>query len=68
MDTLPKTQTAIVGLDDGTLAIVNNMQLPKLADDMILVKSVMVGLNPVDTKMVGRLVIPGAIVSPNSRE
>lgn len=62
MDALPKTQTAIVGLEDGTLAILNNVRLPKLEDDMILVKSVMVGLNPVDTKMVGRLVIPGAIV------
>jgi NADPH:quinone reductase-like Zn-dependent oxidoreductase len=62
MNTLPETQTAIVGLVDGTLTIVNDARLPKLADDMILVKCVCVGLNPVDTKMVGRLVVPGAVV------
>jgi len=62
MDSLPEFQTAIIGLEDGTLTISKNMRLPKVEDDMILVKAKFVGLNPVDTKMVGRLVVPGAIV------
>ncbi|KAL2071877.1 hypothetical protein VTL71DRAFT_13112 [Oculimacula yallundae] len=62
MDSLPATQTAIIGLENGTLTIAKDVRLPKLQEDMILVKTKFVGLNPVDTKMVGRLVIPGAIV------
>jgi NADPH-dependent curcumin reductase CurA len=61
MDPLPKTQTAIVALDDGSLKVVKNVALPTLEDDMVLVRNIFVGLNPVDTKMVGHLAVPGAI-------
>jgi NADPH:quinone reductase-like Zn-dependent oxidoreductase len=61
MTDLPKTQTAIVALPDGTLGIDPNVPLPELEDDMILVKNAAVAVNPVDFKMTGRLAPPGAI-------
>lgn len=61
METLPATQTAIVGLEDGTLGIATKVPLPELEDDAIMIRNVVVGLNPVDTKMVGKLVSPGAV-------
>jgi NADPH:quinone reductase-like Zn-dependent oxidoreductase len=61
MDSLPTTQTAIVGLEDGTLGIATNIPLPGLQDDAIMIRNTVVGLNPVDTKMVGKLVTPGAV-------
>lgn len=61
METLPDTQRAIIGLKDGNVGVSSGIPLPKLEDDMILVKTVAVGVNPVDTKMVGRLCTPGAV-------
>jgi len=61
MDALPESQTAIVALEDGNLCVLKNVLLPKLEDDMVLVRNMFVGLNPVDTKMVGHLAVPGAI-------
>ncbi|KAI9925936.1 Trans-enoyl reductase fsl5 [Aspergillus wentii] len=54
-------QTAIIGRDDGALAISHHVDIPELQDDMILVKNVAVALNPIDAKMVGKLATPGAI-------
>src|SRR5438034_1149923 len=58
---LPSTQTAIVGRADGGLCISQNAPIPKLEDDMIIVKNAAVALNPVDAKMVGKLATVGAI-------
>ena len=58
---LPATQTAIVGLPDGGLGISQDVQLPDLEEDMIIVKNIAIALNPVDTKMTGKLGSPGAI-------
>ncbi|TPX06877.1 uncharacterized protein E0L32_002373 [Thyridium curvatum] len=61
MATLPETQTSIVGLEDGNVGISPGIPLPRLEDDMILVKTAAVGVNPVDTKMVGPLCTQGAV-------
>jgi NADPH:quinone reductase-like Zn-dependent oxidoreductase len=61
METIPSFQTAVVGLPDGELGISDRVPLPDPEDDMIMVKNVAVGLNPVDTKMTGQLSTPGAI-------
>ncbi|KAK2738646.1 putative secondary metabolism biosynthetic enzyme [Myotisia sp. PD_48] len=58
---LPRTQKAIIALQDGTLGISQDVGLPRLEDDMILVKTAAVAINPVDAKMTGSLVTPGGI-------
>ncbi|KAL4765317.1 zinc-binding alcohol dehydrogenase family protein [Aspergillus foveolatus] len=58
---LPTEQTAIVGLETGELGIVHDVPLPGVEDDMILVRNEAVALNPIDTKMVGRLCTTGAV-------
>jgi NADPH:quinone reductase-like Zn-dependent oxidoreductase len=58
---IPPTQTAIVGLPGCVLGISQDVPLPELEDDMIMVKNVAVALNPVDTKMTGHLACQGAI-------
>lgn len=58
---LPDTNTAIVGLKDGTLGLRHDVPLPELQDDMLLVRNRAVALNPIDTKMVGSLGTPGAV-------
>jgi NADPH:quinone reductase-like Zn-dependent oxidoreductase len=54
-------QTAIIGRDDGSLGISDDVDIPELEGDMILVKNMAVALNPIDAKMVGKLATPGAI-------
>ncbi|KAH7340065.1 hypothetical protein BKA66DRAFT_44676 [Pyrenochaeta sp. MPI-SDFR-AT-0127] len=61
MAILPTSQSAIVGLSDGTLGISHEAPVPELADDMLIVRNFAVSLNPVDTKIVGSLATPGAI-------
>lgn len=62
MGSLPaEFQTAIVGTQDGNLSIAHNVPVPKLEDDMILVRNSVMGLNPVDTKMTGNLCTAGAV-------
>lgn len=61
MDHLPATQSALVGLPDGELGFTPASPLPELEDDMFLVKNMAVGVNPVDTKMSGKLSTPGAV-------
>ncbi|KAK8126998.1 zinc binding enoyl reductase [Apiospora kogelbergensis] len=58
---IPLRQTAILAQDDGTLCVSHNAPVPSLEDDMILVKNAAIALNPIDTKMVGKLASPGAI-------
>ncbi|RYP20948.1 hypothetical protein DL765_002485 [Monosporascus sp. GIB2] len=57
---LPKTQRAIVANDKLDYCIRDDVPVPKLADDCVIIKTEAVGLNPVDTKMVGPFVAPGA--------
>lgn len=58
---LPETNTAIVGLEDGSLGLRHDVPLPELEDDMLLVRNRAVALNPIDTKMVGILGTPDAV-------
>ncbi|KAI0169669.1 zinc-binding dehydrogenase family oxidoreductase [Hypoxylon sp. FL1284] len=58
---LPSKQTAVVALADGSLGVSHDVGIPALEDDMILVKNAVVALNPIDSKMVGKLATPGAI-------
>ena len=55
------TNTAIVGLDDGSLGLRSGIELPELVQDMILVRNRAVALNPIDAKMIGNLGTPGAV-------
>ncbi|KAK2593258.1 Trans-enoyl reductase fsl5 [Conoideocrella luteorostrata] len=61
MPQLPSKQTAIIGREDGILHVSDNVNIPDVVADMILVKTAVVALNPIDTKMVGDLAAPGAI-------
>ena len=61
MLSLPLKQKAIIGLKNGDLGVSNDVDIPTLEDDMILVKNKAVALNPSDTKFVGRLGCPGAV-------
>lgn len=57
---LPKTQRAIVAGPNLDYCIREDVPLPSLHDDCIIIKTEYVGLNPVDTKMVGPFVAEGA--------
>ncbi|KAF4810905.1 Trans-enoyl reductase [Colletotrichum siamense] len=48
---LPTTQVAVVGLENGTNGLKAGIHLPALEEDMIMVKNAAVGLNHVDNKM-----------------
>lgn len=61
MAPLPSKQSAIIALSDGSLGLHREVSIPDLEDDMILVRNAAVALNPIDTKMVGKLAAPGAI-------
>lgn len=58
---IPATQAAIVGLDDGNIGLRQDVAVPQLEDDMILVRNVAIALNPIDAKFVGKLATAGAI-------
>lgn len=58
---LPTTQTAIIAGETKDFEISSSVPLPDLQPDEILVKTAVVGLNPVDTKLVGDFVTPGCI-------
>ncbi|KAE8150737.1 hypothetical protein BDV25DRAFT_129350 [Aspergillus avenaceus] len=57
---LPATQRAIVANDQLDYSIRDDVPLPPLLSDCVIIKTEYVGLNPVDTKMVGPFVEPGA--------
>lgn len=58
---LPSSQTAIIQGDAGVLKIHNNVALPELRPDRILVKVAYVALNPCDWKMADRFPTPGCV-------
>jgi hypothetical protein len=59
-DSLPKVQRAILANDKLTYEIRDDAPMPELAAGRVLIKTVAVGLNPVDTKMIGPFVTAGA--------
>lgn len=59
--TMQRTQAAIVGNDEGSLELSHSVSVPEVKDDIVLVRSMAVSVNPVDTKMCGPYVTPGAI-------
>jgi NADPH:quinone reductase-like Zn-dependent oxidoreductase len=61
MARLPTKNIAIVGLQDGTLGLRDDVEMPGLEEDMLLVRNRAVALNPIDSKMVGSLATPGAV-------
>ncbi|KAK3935592.1 putative zinc-binding dehydrogenase family oxidoreductase [Diplogelasinospora grovesii] len=58
---LNRTQTAVVGNDKGGLELSTEAPVPEVRDDIVLVRAVAVSVNPVDAKMIGPYVTPGAI-------
>ncbi|KAM0208905.1 hypothetical protein ACHAQD_011442 [Fusarium lateritium] len=61
MSHIPSHHVAIVGTKDGSLKLSEQVPLPRLEDDMILVRNNAVALNPIDGKMVGNLASAGAV-------
>ncbi|TPX17557.1 uncharacterized protein E0L32_012150 [Thyridium curvatum] len=61
MGSVSRTQTAIVGTDGGTLELSHRAPVPELKGDLVLVRAKAVSINPVDAKMMGPYVTPGAI-------
>jgi hypothetical protein len=59
-DSLPKLQRAILANDKLTYEIRDDAPMPELTAGRVLIKTVTVGLNPVDTKMIGPFVTEGA--------
>ncbi|KAL9106183.1 MAG: hypothetical protein Q9227_008775 [Pyrenula ochraceoflavens] len=58
---LPTVQTAIVAGANGDFELSDQVPVPALEPDEILVKTTSVALNPVDTKLVGDFVTAGCI-------
>ncbi|TAQ90375.1 hypothetical protein B7494_g1326 [Chlorociboria aeruginascens] len=58
---IPSTQTAIIAIEKGKLAIAHDVKLPELEPDMVIVLNKYVALNPADAKMVDYSAAPGAI-------
>lgn len=58
---IPRLQTALVGTADGGIAISRQTKVPTLNAGMVLVRTMAISVNPVDTKMVGPYVTSGAI-------
>ncbi|KND87974.1 Enoyl reductase LovC [Tolypocladium ophioglossoides CBS 100239] len=54
-------QTALVGASDGTIRLSNAAPVPEVTGDRVLIKTRAVSVNPVDTKMIGSYVTPGAV-------
>jgi hypothetical protein len=57
---LPNVQRAILANDKLTYEIRDDAPMPELTAGRVLIKTVTVGLNPVDTKMIGPFVTEGA--------
>ncbi|ORY67813.1 putative zinc-binding dehydrogenase family oxidoreductase [Pseudomassariella vexata] len=58
---LPRKQKALIGLEDGSLGVSNDVDVPEIEEDMVMVKTRAMGLNPIDTKMKGVMAAPGAV-------
>lgn len=61
MTDLPRKQKALIGLEDGSLGLSSDVDVPEIEDDMVIVRTRAIGLNPIDTKMKGDLAAPRAI-------
>lgn len=61
MASIPLRQKGLIALKSGELVVSEDVGVPDLEDDMVLVRNKAIGLNPVDVKMVGALATPGAI-------
>ncbi|KAK5635869.1 hypothetical protein RRF57_011581 [Xylaria bambusicola] len=61
MKSLPISQSAIIAGDAGVLVLTHEAPLPSLRSSMILVKTVAVGINPVDVKLSGQMASIGAV-------
>jgi len=59
--TIPSTQTAIVAGPGGNLIVAHDVPVIKLGPHEVIVKVSAVALNPIDSKMVGDFLTPGAI-------
>jgi NADPH:quinone reductase-like Zn-dependent oxidoreductase len=57
---LPRRQTAIIADNSGRLTISEEVLLPELAPDEVLIRTAVVALNPSDTKFTGGMATPGA--------
>ncbi|ORX93584.1 oxidoreductase-like protein [Clohesyomyces aquaticus] len=55
------TQRAVIGVSQGVAEVKDDVPLPKLRDDYILVRTKAVALNPTDWKSLSRLTSPGVI-------
>jgi NADPH:quinone reductase-like Zn-dependent oxidoreductase len=58
---IPPTQTAIIASEAGDFEISSTVSVPQPEPDEVLIKTKAVGLNPVDTKMVGEFVTAGCV-------
>jgi D-arabinose 1-dehydrogenase-like Zn-dependent alcohol dehydrogenase len=58
---LPTTQTAIVAGPNGEFEVAFDHPVTPLGDEEVIVKTVAVALNPVDTKLIGPFITPKAI-------
>ncbi|KAF2819228.1 putative alcohol dehydrogenase [Ophiobolus disseminans] len=58
---IPHTQTAIIASEAGDFEISSTVAVPKPDPDEVLIKTKAVGLNPVDTKLVGEFVTAGCV-------
>ncbi|OQE24788.1 hypothetical protein PENFLA_c009G04750 [Penicillium flavigenum] len=54
-------QTAILGNENGSVELSHSAPRPVAKDDIVIVRTMAVSVNPVDTKMKGPYVTPGAI-------
>lgn len=59
---LRRTQTAVVGDDQGGVKLSSDAPVPQAADDIVVIRAMAVSVNPVDAKMTGPYVTPGAIL------
>lgn len=58
---IPQTQTALVVQGPGKLAVLDDVAVPALESDMVLVKTAAVAINPADAKMLDFSAVPGAV-------
>lgn len=57
---LPQRHTAIIADSSGRLTISDNVPLPELAPDEVLIQTAVVALNPSDAKFTGAMATPDA--------
>lgn len=57
-----RTQTAVVGNSSGGLELSHSVPVPEVEDDIVLVSTRAVSVNPVDSKMIGPYMTAGGIL------